>query len=155
MNKRARMPRVDDHATKRRVYLLRTINNHVVAATSLFAAGFFAIVSIILMGCLVASILMLFQEDHHTGSLGYSLICGIALCVTGWLTNYFVAAAVSISPPLYVPPVREQLAALPADAILLRGSDQPTAAPNELLRAANGTESRVGELLRPTRSRPL
>ena len=37
----------------------------------------------------------------------------------------------------YVPPVAEQIAALPAEEILLRGSDQPAATPDELLRAAH------------------
>ena len=51
----------------------------------------------------------------------------------------------------YIPPVREQIAALPADEVLLRGSDQPAASPVELLRAAHdGTETEAGELLRPT-----
>jgi hypothetical protein len=36
---------------------------------------------------------------------------------------------------IYVPPVREQLAALPAEEVLVRGSDQPRATSTELLRA--------------------
>jgi hypothetical protein len=53
----------------------------------------------------------------------------------------------------YVPPLAEQLAALPAEDILLRGADQPTATPDELLRAVReGTETESGELLRPTES---
>lgn len=51
----------------------------------------------------------------------------------------------------YVPPVAEQLAALPAEDILVRGSDQPPAAPGELLRAASGTEeTKAAELVRAT-----
>jgi hypothetical protein len=50
----------------------------------------------------------------------------------------------------YVPPVAQQIAALPADEVLLRGSDPPTVALDELLRAATGgTETAAGELLRP------
>lgn len=49
----------------------------------------------------------------------------------------------------YVPPVREQIAVLPADEVLLRGSDHPAAAPEELLRAAQQvTETASEELLR-------
>ena len=49
----------------------------------------------------------------------------------------------------YVPPVAEQLAALPAADVLLRGSDQPAAAPDELLRPAHeGMETDAEELLR-------
>jgi len=50
----------------------------------------------------------------------------------------------------YVPPVAEQIAALPAEDILLRGSDQPAATTDELLRAAQaGTTHEAVELLRP------
>ena len=49
----------------------------------------------------------------------------------------------------YVPPVHEQIAALPAEDILLRGSDHLEALPGELLRAAQaGTETASEELLR-------
>ena len=51
----------------------------------------------------------------------------------------------------YVPPVAEQTAALPAEDILLRGSDRPAANPAELLRAAHaGMAGPAGELLRST-----
>jgi hypothetical protein len=54
----------------------------------------------------------------------------------------------------YVPPVAEQLAALPADKVFLRGSDQPTATPDELLRAAQArTEVDEESLLRPSEPR--
>jgi len=53
----------------------------------------------------------------------------------------------------YVPPAREQIAALPANEILVRGCDQPSARPEELLRAArNGMDGRADELMRPTAS---
>ena len=48
---------------------------------------------------------------------------------------------------LYVPPVAIQLAALPAEAILVRGCDQPAAEPSELLRAAREGEATVAEEL--------
>jgi len=49
----------------------------------------------------------------------------------------------------YVPPVAEQIAALSADEILLRGSDEPAIGPEELLRAARaGTAEQAEELLR-------
>jgi len=50
----------------------------------------------------------------------------------------------------YVPPVRAQIAALPAEEVLIRASDKPPATPEELLRAAQaGREQRAEELLRP------
>ena len=50
---------------------------------------------------------------------------------------------------VYVPPVAEQVAALPAEEILVRGSERPDAAPPELLRAAHsGNIEDANELLR-------
>ena len=49
----------------------------------------------------------------------------------------------------YVASVRKQLANLPAEGILLRGSEQPVAATHELLRAAHeGEKMRPVDLLR-------
>ena len=51
----------------------------------------------------------------------------------------------------HVPTVREQLAALPAVEVLLRGSDRMGAATDELLRGARPElETERGELLRPS-----
>ena len=52
----------------------------------------------------------------------------------------------------YVPPVREQIAALFAAEVLLRGSDQPPVMPEELLRASGEVpEAKPEELLRPAK----
>jgi hypothetical protein len=49
----------------------------------------------------------------------------------------------------YVPPVAEQISALPAEKILVRCSNEPTATPEELLRAAQArAEQPAEELLR-------
>lgn len=49
----------------------------------------------------------------------------------------------------YIPPIREQIAALPDEGILLRGSDQPAAVPEELLRPADsGSHTADENLLR-------
>ena len=45
-----------------------------------------------------------------------------------------------------VPPVAEQLAALRADEVLLRGSFQPAPEPSELLRAARESNQMDAEL---------
>ena len=50
----------------------------------------------------------------------------------------------------YVPPVAEQIAALPAEDILVRGSDRPAATPEELLRAVKVEgETERSKLVRP------
>ena len=54
---------------------------------------------------------------------------------------------------LYVPSVHEQVANLPTNEVLLRGSDRPQASQRELLRAANEVAAaRSEELLRPAPS---
>jgi hypothetical protein len=67
---------------------------------------------------------------------------------------HFLKQLRSVRRVTYVPPVHEQLAALPADEILLRGSEQPAARSGELLRAAHaGAETEAGELLRADQGR--
>jgi hypothetical protein len=72
---------------------------------------------------------------------------GVPTFLFAWLWRSSAKAAKAIP---YVPPVREQIAALPADEVLLRGSDPPVARPDELLRAARqGTQTGAEELMRP------
>lgn len=53
-----------------------------------------------------------------------------------------------------LPPVAEQIAALPAETVLVRGSEQPPAQSSELLRAAQGwAETGAVELLRSSEGR--
>ena len=50
----------------------------------------------------------------------------------------------------YVPPVHEQIAALPAEEVLVRGAEHPEAVASELLRPTNEvSNSATEELLRP------
>jgi len=52
-----------------------------------------------------------------------------------------------------VPPVQEQMAALPADEILVRSSEEPASSAEELLRSAdNSRELGRNDLLRPEQS---
>ena len=73
-----------------------------------------------------------------------------SLCIVG-LSSIFLSysSARRLKTIPYVPPVAEQIAALPAGQLLLRGSDQPAAASGELVRASSYTkENRASELLR-------
>ena len=75
------------------------------------------------------------------------LICAAALSLVGVLAWRGSNKETASLP--YVPPLSEELAALPADEILLRGSDEPAATPGELLRAAQaGAADSAEELLR-------
>ena len=72
----------------------------------------------------------------------------VALAGVGCLVASGSLMRTAIKTP-YVLPVAEQIAALPADKILVRCSDQPAATPEELLRAAQvGTVEPSEELLR-------
>jgi hypothetical protein len=55
----------------------------------------------------------------------------------------------------YVPPVRDQIAALRAHEVLVRGAGPPAASPGELLREAEDAGHATGaELLRPDEAAP-
>lgn len=77
----------------------------------------------------------------------------IPIVVAGFVALFGILSSDQIREKLddtYVPPVEEQLANLPLEDVLLRGSDQPVATPAELLRAARpGMKTEVEELLRP------
>lgn len=70
------------------------------------------------------------------------------LALTGVFLT-FAGVKESIALP-YVPPVREDIGSLPAEEILVRGSEQPAAAPEEMLRAAESGAIAPEELLRHT-----
>jgi len=65
-----------------------------------------------------------------------------------WRVSLNLARAVP-----HVPPVREQIASLPANEILVRSSAEPAALPEELLRAAQSGAG-VEALLRPSEGKP-
>jgi hypothetical protein len=72
-------------------------------------------------------------------AVGFGCIC----CV------WYPTLACAFACIAFVPPVHEQIAVLPAEVILLRGSEQPAPTPEELLRAARvGSETAKEELLR-------
>lgn len=141
----------EDLAKKRRKYLAKTT-----AVKTTLAVG---VVITILFGYLFALVL-----------LGSAMACVQALTM-GSATQYWwillVALALSGAPMSFgmwlwrssskqmrslahVPPVAEQIATLPDEEILVRGSDEPAATADELLRAAQaGTVQPAKELLRP------
>jgi len=83
------------------------------------------------------------------------VVSAIAFIVSG-CAFLFRRSLTTVQSLPYVPPAAEQLerlAALPAEDILVRGSDRPAAAPDELLRAAHaGTPEPHEQLLRPDSS---
>lgn len=70
----------------------------------------------------------------------------IGICFAwGSVSVFKIATAIP-----YVPSVEEQLPNLPAEEVLLRGSQVAPVAPEELLRPAGGQETAKDELLRAT-----
>ena len=137
--KHAHGERLKDRAKTRRAYLWKSIS---LRAWSV-CAGLIVIVSGILLSLSLFGLIYYFLSPIYWLWLsGLGIICGLG----GWL--FLASLEKTVSLP-HVPPVREQIAALSAEEILVRGSNEPAAAPRELLRAAHeGTEMAVEELLR-------
>jgi len=128
-----------DAAKNRQDYLLAIVGTYGMLCIGLGFAVVFGILTLVCASmCGEGSIGISFVAMAITGALAFSGIHTIR-------TANKRAANIT-----YVPPVREQIAVLPAEAILLRSSDQPGATPGELLRAvrAGETADEAGELLR-------
>ena len=90
-----------------------------------------------------------------TFGIWYQLIVVLVPTAITVIASLIFRSQVKVARSLsYVPPVAEQVAALPAEEILVRGSDLPAATPAELLRPAReGTETAAEVLLRPQAAR--
>lgn len=102
---------------------------------------------------LLAFIATLRDPDEFTNVpfLAYFLMLDFLGGSTWLFARLWRSSATAANTLDYVPPVREQIAVLPADEVLLRGSDEPSATPEELLRAAHGGTVEAGEdLLLPS-----
>ena len=135
-----------DSAKKRREYLRKKA----AALILLFISAMFGVLLLVVTAVVVS------MARHGLGGSGlwiyiWAGFACLSLTVLGVFLFYgSVTMSRQASSLLYIPPVAEQIAALPAEAILVRGSDQPSAAPGELLRAARAGEmvDEAGELLR-------
>ncbi len=139
----------EDAAKKRREYLWRKgLANSTVLSVCLIGG-------VTVLGALLAIIItvtLFTSMGSPVRGLGLGAAIGVpALLMLKAIDTYRNQVRKARMIP-YVPPVREQIAALPAEDILVRGCDQPTASVNELLRAARagGTEP-AEELLRAER----
>ena len=132
-----------DGARKRREYLLKK------AMSKTFVAVGVAIITAVALGWmqwLVLSKRPISLPDDIPATLFWFFVPAMILFLAVWLC---VASVQRVQSHRYVPPVHEQISALPADEVLLRGSDVPAAAPTELLRAAREvTAESPEELLR-------
>jgi uncharacterized membrane protein YbhN (UPF0104 family) len=140
-------------AAKRRDYVARkALANLLAGVVCYITLGFVLLAALI--GLPLAFLLIVFcvsngaqalPANFLVGVLAFAVLCGLAF-VSNRLYESLDQKARFIP---YVPPVREQIAALPADEVLLRGCDRPHSRSGELLRAAlDRNEARPGELLR-------
>lgn len=136
--------RVKDAAKKRRDYLQTILRLQLSAGVALS----FAVVSALLSAYSLFLVFLLWSRGNPVGiSYAFCLAIFLFIALGGWTVRQRNASHAKALP--YVPPVREQLAALPAEAILVRGSDEPPTAPEEMLRAAHpGAAAPEQELLR-------
>jgi hypothetical protein len=151
MSNQTHLQPIEDAAKKRRKYLRERTQANMVAAVALGIAIVFALPLLFVFGTFFLSLLTSGRIPDVVSIVYGFLILGLfggPACLAWIIRQHFTRKAASL---LYVPPVSEQIAALPADEILLRGSDMPAAAQGELLRPVReGTETEAGELLRPT-----
>jgi hypothetical protein len=142
-----------DAATRRRDYLCRKTAANALAGVVGCATLCFMVFAA-LLGVPLALMFIMFGASHgfqalpqflFVGALILAAICGLSV-LGSRLYNRLDQTARFIP---YVPPVQDQIAALPADEILLRGSNQPAASKDELLRADQRIQqSTADELLR-------
>jgi len=145
---------VEDRATKRRIYLSKK-------AVLLVLQAFAVLVCI--GSPVIAVVLIWWLADRGFRPLHDLLVTGVSLDLPRLPVVVLVIFALLLAATRagkrisekrksipYVPPVAEQIAALPAENILLRGSNQPATAVGELLRAAKaGSDTEAEELPRP------
>jgi len=142
----------EDVVKKRREYLWLKTETH---GLSFFGSAI-AAVSVLASAAMIYLGLRLLLNAGVSADLLFCLFflsMTLSLGVLGvWLWRPSSKRANALA---YVPPVAEQIAAMPAEEILVRGSEEPSAAPGELLRAARtGAETEAGELVRASQVSP-
>lgn len=132
----------------RREYVAQTAGAHIrmmLGVGMMIVCGILGLLNlfvtlVLLIGILVPSV---------RGLIAISLYSTmIFVCLSAFGCYIAMSADRKLSSVPYVPPVSEQLAALPAEEILLRGSQASPASPQELLRPAGKQETPAEELLR-------
>ena len=148
---------MEDPAKRRREYLWRRTCTMIGIKVGLTLGPAFGITSFLCAFRSLALFAGSFAQGYSHTRLsalvwfGFAGLSGSVMYTCIRLADFFGRRSAKLS---HVPPVSEQLAARPAAEVLLRGSDQPAAAPDELLRAAReGADTDAEESLRPDMSR--
>jgi hypothetical protein len=137
------MNQVPDRKRLRREYLRKKRDHYqdLVAATFATAAGI-----VLTLGFVVFTFAL--AASHMWG---FAFLCSLIACgaagATIWGACYIAAKTSVLTRIPYVPPITADT--LPADEVLVRGSEEPPIEQSEvLLRAAKGVETPKEELLR-------
>jgi hypothetical protein len=135
-----------DPAKKRREYLSKKIT----------ATALLGVTAIVCAYACVYVLIGIIPAILHIGiiPLVFWLVIAIAAAVAAGSALLFRSTGRTIRSLPYVPRVDQQIAALPGKEVLLRGSDQPAAAPKELVRPSYKTETPAEELLRAFERNP-
>jgi hypothetical protein len=145
MNDQKHRELVEDQARKRREYLGKVIPAHVSMWIWAVVCAMFALLTVI-----GAFTYWIPDEGPEPNILSFCVGMGIAIYLTSCWFRKWRSAREKLAAIPFVPPATKQLSTLPAEEILVRGSDQPSATAEELLRASQaGTDLEAEELLRP------
>ena len=126
-----------DKAKRRRNYLLKKWSATALIVAAAIVCGY---------GVLYVFIGLVQAATHSAFvPLLFWLVMSIATAITVGSALVFRSSLRTVRTLPHVPPVREPIAELPSDEILLRGSDEPAALPGELLRAAHAREAEPAE----------
>jgi hypothetical protein len=141
-----------DGAKARRKYLLtraallgKVLGNDFWTAVSVFAT----------IACGIGALFLIGVANSRPLWLLAAMACGaltwLGVRMSAWYYGFLVEARRELAELPVVPPVREQIEALPAEAVLVRPSDGVAAHQKQLLRAANiSFDHRSETMLRPT-----
>ena len=148
---------MDDPAKKRRQYLRKNVGGLSLAyACGLCSTAAGLLTPLLLLGAMFADNCMDEEDGAHKPQIVEQLVEDYPFLVpvafgsfalgTGLLCRLSFKKTKALP---YVPPVAEQLAALRAEEVLVRSSDEPAASADELLRAAReAAATDTDELLR-------
>ena len=144
-----------DKAQKRREYLLAQAGTGTVGCVGVGLTVIFGLLTAISLVSVIGTAAWCFQPgpDGAFPAIAAFVVCLLMLVFFASITFFCIwmvsVAADDSRSRAYVPPVREQIAALPAEEVLLRGADQPVAATEDLVRPVQAVmETDADELLR-------
>lgn len=148
--KQAQRVAMEDGAEKRRKYLQTIVEAKTLGCIGwIFMVGFGLPTLLLAAGSVVSGIL-----GHDITPTIVGLVLALFLGGMAYLGFHCIGNANKMADDnLYVPPIREQIANLPSNQILLRGSEQPAALPGELMRAVHAGDSNSEEELLRAESR--